>query len=77
MGFYVCSMFCCALLCGLCSFAIILMEKRDFGCFSLFVFLVSCDLYLSVVLSHGVVDWYAVCDCSISRSYSLAFYKGL
>ena len=29
VGFCVCSMFCCALLCVLSSFAIILMEKRE------------------------------------------------
>ena len=29
MGFYICSMFCCALLCVHSSFAINLMEKRE------------------------------------------------
>ena len=38
MGFYNCSMFCCALLCVHSSFAII-----STGCFALFVFLVYHD----------------------------------
>ena len=34
---------------------------------------------LSVVLPHGPVGWSAVCDCGISRPYSLVFFfcKGL
>ena len=61
MGFNVCSMFCCALLCVLSSFAIILMGKIWFA---LFVFLVSCDCY--VALPHGAMGWSAVYDCGIS-----------
>ena len=34
--------------------------------FTLFVFLVSCDCYCSVVLPHYDVGWSAVCDCGIS-----------
>ena len=44
--------------------------------FTVIVFLVSFDCY--VWLSLGAVGWSAVCDCSISWSYSLAFlYDGL
>ena len=53
VGFCVCSMFCCALLCVLSSFAIISMEKRErAGCLSLFVFLVS---YRSSSRCRGLV----------------------
>ena len=34
------------------------------GCFTLFVFLVSCDCYAAH--PHGAVDWSAVCDWGIS-----------
>ena len=40
-------------------------EERA-GCFTLFVFLVSCDCYCSVALPHGAVDWSAVSDCGIA-----------
>ena len=65
VGFCVCSVFCCALLCVLSSFAIILMGKRELiallcfglsGVWRLFLF---CG-------SYGVVGWSAVCDCGIS-----------
>ena len=64
--FCVCSMFCCALLCGLSSFAIILMGKRA-GCFTLFESVVFCDTcsYKSVDLPHGAVGWSVVCNCGI------------
>ena len=33
-------------------------------CFTLrFVFLVSCNPYCSVALTHGAMGWSAVCDC--------------
>ena len=69
MGYNDCSMFCYALLCGLSSFAIIMMGKRQlvgllcFGWSALFV-LVSCDCY--VAHPHGTMDWSEVCDCGIS-----------
>ena len=67
LGFCVCSMFCCALLCVLSSFANILMGKEErAGCFTLSVYLVSCDCYCSVALTCDVMGWSAVCDCSIS-----------
>ena len=47
------------------SFAIILMTKRA-GCFSLIVFLVSCDCWCSVNLPHDAMGWSAVCGCGIS-----------
>ena len=66
MGFYNCSMFCCALLCVHSSFAIILMGKRELVALLLYcltdVLLQKC----SVALSHCAVGWYAVCDCGIS-----------
>ena len=54
VGFCNCSMFCCALLYA---------EERA-GCFTLFVFLVSCDC--CVALSHNAMGLSAVCDCGIS-----------
>ena len=45
------------------------MGEERVGCFVLFVFLVSRDCF--VTLSHGVMGLSAVCDCGISRSYSL------
>ena len=36
------------------------------GCFSLTVFLMSCDNQCSVALSHSAMGWSAVCDCGIS-----------
>ena len=52
LGFWVFSMFCCAVLCVLSSFAIILSRLLYF------VFLVA--------LPHGAAGWSAVCDCGIS-----------
>ena len=54
-------MFCCALLCVLTSFAI---ERA--GCFTLFVFLMSCDCYCSVALPHGAVGWSVVCEVCLA-----------
>ena len=45
-------------------------EERA-GCCALFVFLVSCDCY--VTLTHGAVGCFAVCNCGIFRSYSFVF----
>ena len=53
-------LFCIAILCVISSFA-----KERACCFSLIVFLVSCDCYRSLTLPHGVVCWSAVCDCGI------------
>ena len=39
-------------------------ESAD--CFTLTVFLMSCDSQCSVALPHGAVGWSEVCDCGIS-----------
>ena len=59
VGFCVCSMFCCTLLCVLSSFAIILMGKREP------VALLCLSSWCPVALPHGAVSWSAVCDCGI------------
>ena len=40
-------------------------EERA-GCFTLVVFLVSCDCYWSVALPQGAIGWSEVCDCGIT-----------
>ena len=47
-------LYCYVVLCVLSSFAIILGEKTAY-CFTLTVFLMSCDWQCSVVLPHGAV----------------------
>ena len=42
------------------------LEEERAGCFTLFVFLVSCDCPYSVVLLFNAVGWYAVSNCAIS-----------
>ena len=37
----------------------------------LLLLLLYCYCKCSVALPHGVLDWFAVCDCGISWSYSL------
>ena len=59
VGFCVCSMFCCTLLCVLSSFAIILTGKREL------IALLCLSFWCLVVLPHGAVGWSAVCDCGI------------
>ena len=54
------SKFCCALLCVLSSFTIILKRKRE-----LVALLLLSDV-CSVTLSHGAVGWSALCECGIS-----------
>ena len=49
----------------LSSFTIILTGKREMVAL-FYVFLVICDLYTTVALSHRDVGWSAVCDCGIS-----------
>ena len=39
----------------------------DVGCFTLIIFLMSCDCYCSVAHPRGAMGWSAVCDCGISR----------
>ena len=59
-------MFCCALIRVLSSFAIILMGEERAGCYTLFVFLMSCVCHCAVDLPHGAVGWSVVCDSGIS-----------
>ena len=62
MEFCNCSMFCCALLCVLSSFAIISMGKSELVAF--FVFMVSHNCRMA--LPHAATGLSAVCDCDIS-----------
>ena len=55
----------------LSSFAIF-EEERD-GCFTLKVFLMSCDCQYPVAFPCGCFGWSAMCDCSISRSHMRIF----
>ena len=67
---------CYAVLSVLSSFAIIsLAEEERASCFTVIVLFLSCDCKCSVSLPHGAAGWSAVCDCGISWSYSLTFYK--
>ena len=54
--------FCFAVFCVLSGHTVILMEKKA-CCFTLFVFLVSCDCFCSVDLPRGAVGWSAGCEC--------------
>ena len=63
MGFCICSMFCCAILCVHSSFAIILMGKRELV--ALFC-LSSWCLVIVVAFPHDAAGLSAVCDCGIS-----------
>ena len=40
--------------------------EEEAGCFTLTVFLVSCNSQCFVALPHGALGWSAVCDCGIS-----------
>ena len=73
MGALCLSWFCYALLCVHYSFAIILKRKRKLVAFAIIVLQMHCYYKCSVALPHGAVGWSAVCDCGISRSYSLSF----
>ena len=57
------------------GFAIIVMGQRELvaGCFTLNVFLMLCVSRYSLALPYSTMGWSAVCDCGISRSYSLVF----
>ena len=68
----ICGDFVCnAVLTALSSFAIILPKKKELVI--LLCALLSCYYYCSVFLPNSGVGWPVVCDCGISRSYSLAF----
>ena len=83
MGALCLSLFVCyALLCGHSSFAFILKrncyhleEEEKAGCFAIIVSLQKHSYYkCSVALPQGTLGWSAVCDCSISGSYSLTLH---
>ena len=44
------------------SFKIVLLRKKKAGCFSIIVFLLSCDCLCSVSFLCGAIGWSAVCD---------------
>ena len=71
MGVCNCSMVCCT------SMSILVCNHLDgeerTGCFVWFVLLVSRDC--CVTLSRGAMSLSVVCDCGISRSYSLFSYN--
>ena len=65
VGFCICSMLYCALLCVQSSMVIILMRKREFGallCLSSWCLMIV--VWLS--LPHDAMGLSAVCDCGIS-----------
>ena len=43
------------------------------GCFIFIVFWMSCLRYHSLPFPNDAVGWSVVCDCGISRSFSLTF----
>ena len=44
-------------------------ERERAVCFALIVFLLLCNYWCSVSLSHGVVGMFVLCDCDIPWSY--------
>ena len=67
MGFCVCFMFCYASLCDLSSFPIILMGKKELVALpNLSYWCLVNDMWLFLTTE--------VCDCNISRSYTLFLY---
>ena len=70
-----CSMFCCTLLYVHSSIEIILMGKRELV--SLLNLSSWCLMMVEPALPRGATGLSAVCDCSISYSYSLniVFFK--
>ena len=73
MGFCNCSMFSCALLCVLSSFAIISIGEKRAGCFASCVFLVPHDC--CVALPCDAIGLSAVCDYGISGSYAFTIFE--
>ena len=70
VGFCNCNMFCCALLCLHSSFAIIPMGKREMV--TLLCLSSRCLVIVGWLFLTGLS---AVCDCGISRSYSLTIFR--
>ena len=50
------------------------MEERAY-CFTLTVFLMSCDSQCCVALPRSAMGWSVVCDCDIPSSNSLALFN--
>ena len=51
----------------------LVLQEEKAGCFAIFVLQMYCYNKCSVAIPHGAGDLSAVCDCCISRSYSLTF----
>ena len=68
------SLFCCALLCILSSFAIFLKRRRRAGCFAIIVLRMSYYCKCSVTLSRVAVGLSAVCNCGFFSLIMLTFY---
>ena len=69
-------MFVFVLLCiNLCPFYFCnhLEEEEKAGPFAIIVLQIYCYYKCSEALPQGVFGWSAVCDCGLSRSYSLTF----
>ena len=49
-------------------------EEERAGCFTLIVFLMSCDIKCSIALPHSAMGWSEFCDCSISWTYFLTLF---
>ena len=49
----------------------LLAAEERAGCFTLIVFLMSCDCSCSVSLPHNAVGWAVVYDCDVLWSYLL------
>ena len=73
LEFCVCSLIRYAIPCVFSSFGNHVDGEELAGRFALLVFLVSCDCCCSETLLRGAVGWSALCDCGISKSYSLYF----
>ena len=50
------------------------VEERA-GCFTLFVFLMSCNCY--VALTHVAMGWSVVCDCGIFLTILTCFFQSV
>ena len=55
------------------SFLISLVKKERAGCYTLIVFLMSCDLWCSGTLPRAAVVWCAVYDCGLFNCCSKSF----
>ena len=55
----------------------ILAEEKRAGCFSLIVFLLSCDFKYYVYLSHGAVGRFAVCDFVTCWSFPVYYNQNI